>query len=407
MSRMRKPILPFIVVVLLIAAQLATVLPTYAFPGDERDERCAELLAQAEAVTHAELSTLNVGVSGTTTSEANSTVSNPYADLPEDCAPHTGMTAIQLRAAEAEMAKHPTPDVVQVPYDEDVVWTRAYRRLNGDITIYDAPNGNPIGSLSAGYNFVTAVSYEGGWVQINYGQWVPEEQVTFADVSEFSGVEIQEQPERPFAWMLAEAYPSRYPGGPEDKEAEKIERYSLMNIYGVEYVDGWEWYLVGPDEWVQQIRVAKVQPIKRPEGIGLDEKWVAIDLFEQTMVAYQGDKMVFATIISSGLALWSTPQGLFHIYDRFENTRMSGAAGQPDFYFIEEVPYVMYFDGDVALHGTYWHDRFGYRQSHGCVNLSIMDAGWLYKWTEDAPTAAVYVYISGIYRSDLPAWARR
>lgn len=406
MSRMRKPILPFIAVIV-VAAQLATALPTYAFPGDERDERCAALLAQAEAVTHAELSTLNVGVSGTTTSEANSTVSDPYAGLPDDCTPHTGMSAIQMRAAEAEMALHPTPDVVQVPYDEDVVWTRAYRRLNGDVTIYDAPNGNPIGSLGAGYNFVTAVSYEGGWVQINYGQWVPEEQVTFADVSEFSGVQIQEQPERPFAWMLAEAYPSRYPGGPEDKDAEIIERYSLMNIYGVEYVDGWEWYLVGPDEWIQQIRVAKVQPIKRPEGIGPDEKWVAVDLFEQTLVAYEGDRMVFATIVSSGLALWSTPQGLFHIYDSFENTRMSGAAGQPDFYYIEEVPYVMYFDGDVALHGTYWHDRFGYRQSHGCVNLSIMDAGWLFNWTKDAPAAAVYVYISGIYRTDLPAWARR
>lgn len=398
MGRMRKPLLLFIAASTVIVFQLASVSLTSAFPGDRRDERCDELIAQAAA---------EAGVAQGTEDQAADTATAAPASLPEDCIPHTGMTAIEMRAAEAEMALHPRPDVVQVPYDEEVVWTRAYRRVVGDIVVHDAPNGNPIGSMAAGYNFFTVVSYENGWVQVNYGQWVPEAQVKTADVSEFSGVEINTQPKRPFAWMLAEAYPSRYPGGPEDETAEKIERYTLMNIYGVEYVDGWEWYLVGPDEWIQQIRVAKVQPIKRPEGIGPHDKWVAIDLYEQTGVAYVGDQMVFATIVSSGLALWSTPEGLFNIYDRFENTKMSGAAGQPDFYFIEEVPYVMYFDGDVALHGTYWHDRFGYRQSHGCVNLSIMDAWWFYQWTEDAPNAAVYVYSSGEYRNDLPAWARR
>jgi lipoprotein-anchoring transpeptidase ErfK/SrfK len=109
------------------------------------------------------------------------------------------------------------------------------------------------------------------------------------------------------------------------------------------------------------------------------------------------------------LPQWGTHEGLFQIYERHEATRMSGAAGQPDFYFIEEVPYVMYFDGDIALHGTYWHDRFGYRQSHGCVNLSIMDSWWIFDWTKEEANqdAWVYVYSSGKYRSDLPGWARR
>jgi hypothetical protein len=65
----------------------------------------------------------------------------------------------------------------------------------------------------------------------------------------------------------------------------------------------------------------------------------------------------------------------------------------------------MYFDEDIALHGTYWHDGFGYRHSHGCVNLSITDAHWLYNWTaqqDDWTTerdlgTAVYVYSSGQY----------
>ncbi len=358
-----------------------------AFPGDLRDESCAERIAAAIAATP----------------------EGQTPQLPGDCVEHPGMSALELRAAEAEMIVHPTPDVIQVPYDYDVVWTRAYRRILGDVIIYDAPNGNPIGQLATGYNFVTIINEKDGFTQINYGQWVPKDYITWATVSEFSGVEIATQPKRPFAWMLAEARPSRHPGGPQDKAADIIPRYTLMNVYGIEYADGWEWYLVGPNQWVQQIRVAKVKPIARPEGVGPDDRWVAVDLYEQTAVAYEGDQMVFATLISSGLPRSGTREGLFRIYERHLATRMSGFAGQPQFYYIEEVPYVLYFDGDIGLHGTYWHDRFGYRQSRGCVNLSIMDAWWLHEWTapEKYQDAWVYVYSSGTYRRDLPAWARR
>lgn len=385
--RTHKSLLLFITVSCVFILQFISSTPAAAFPGDKRDERCTEQLASATTNTTGD--------------------SNPQ--IPANCIEHPGMTALELRAAETEMRIHPAPDVTQVPYQEDVVWTRAYRRMVGHVTIFDAPNGNPIGEIDAGYNYVTVISASAGFVQINYGQWVREEHITWADVSEFSGVEIEKQPVRPFAWMLAEARPSRYPGGPQDPSAEIIPRYTLMNIYGVEYVDGWEWYLVGPNQWVQQIRVAKVKPITRPAGVRPNDRWIAVDLYEQTAVAYQGDKMVFATLISSGLPQWNTEEGLFEIYERYEATRMSGASGQPDFYFIEEVPYVMYFDGEIGLHGTYWHDRFGYRQSHGCVNLSIMDAWWLFQWTSEEPyqNAQVYVYSSGTYRTDLPHWARR
>jgi hypothetical protein len=383
---------PILIILSVIVFQLIMIVSTtsstaFAFPGDERDETCAERIDAAIAATP----------------EGETPV------YPDDCIEHTGMTAIELRAAEAEMRREPLPNVVQVPYQEDKVWTRAYRRMVGEVTIYDAPNGNVIGGLDAGYNYVTVINEVDGFIQINYGQWVESDHITWADVSEFSGVEMVEQPKRPFAWMLAEARPSLYPGGEPYEGYEIIPRYQMMNIYGVEYVDGWRWYLVGPNQWVQQIRVSKVQPTARPEGVGPDDRWVAVDLYEQTAVAYEGDRMVFATLMSSGLPRWGTHEGLFQVYERHDAARMSGAEGQVDFYFIEEVPYVMYFDGDISLHGTYWHDRFGYRQSHGCVNLSIMDAWWFFEWTnaEQYQDVWVYVYSSGEYRSDLPGWARR
>jgi hypothetical protein len=312
--RVPKQLLLLAVLLSVVAIELAAVAPAAAFPGDRRDERCAERIAEITA----------------------NTPEGETPELPADCLPDTGMTALELRAAEAIMRAEPYPDVIQVPYNEEVVWTRAYRRMLGDVTMYDAPHGNPIGQMAAGYNFVTIINQEDGFTQINWGVWVPSEQITLADVSHFSGVELQSHPKRPFAWMLAEAYPSRYPGGPQDKSQEMIERYTLMNIYGVEYVDGWEWYLVGPNQWVQQIRVAKVHPIARPAEIGPNDRWFAIDLYEQTLVAYEGDRMVFATLISSGLPQWSTNEGLFRVYERYEAARMSGAVGQPDFYYIEE-----------------------------------------------------------------------
>jgi hypothetical protein len=384
---MRRRSILFTLLIVIVVAQAST-LPAFAFPGDGRDETCAARIAAAIAATP----------------------EGETPQIPEDCLQDTGMTAIELRAAAAQMQLHPKPDVVQVPYQEDVVWNRAYRRMTGHVVVYDAPNGNVIGEFDAGYNFVTVISEQDGFIQINYGQWVQSDHITWADVSEFSGVELTAPPLYPIAWMLAEARPSRYPGGPQDDAAEIIARYTLMNIYGTEYdADGWEWYLIGPNKWIQQLRVAKVKPIARPAGVGPNDYWVAVDLYEQTVVAYEGDKMAFATLISSGLPRWGTREGLFNIYERHEATRMSGAAGQPDFYFIEEVPYVMYFDGDIALHGTYWHDRFGYRQSHGCVNLSIMDSWWLFQWSQDEANqnAFVYVYSSGVYRTDLPNWARR
>ena len=130
---------------------------------------------------------------------------------------------------------------------------------------------------------------------------------------------------------------------------------------------------------------------------------MGIDLYEQTLIAYEGERPVFSTLISSGLEEWSTNEGLFHVYLRYERTPMSGAYQQPDFYWLQEVPWTQYFDDDIALHGTYWHDGFGYRHSHGCVNASITDAKWLYEWAadqwdyEEGQGMAVYVYSSGQY----------
>jgi len=134
---------------------------------------------------------------------------------------------------------------------------------------------------------------------------------------------------------------------------------------------------------------------------------VSIDLYEQVVIAYEGASPVFATLVSTGLPRWPTREGLWQIYFRNPRDYMSWGTVGDDFYALEEVPWTMFFDQGRALHGAYWHDGFGYRRSHGCVNMSITDAHWMYTWVaedmgsfrsadrEEGPE--VYVYSSGEY----------
>lgn len=98
--------------------------------------------------------------------------------------------------------------------------------------------------------------------------------------------------------------------------------------------------------------------------------------------------MVFATLVSSGLNRWPTYEGTFQVDPqyRYVAEKMSGAEGRVDYYFVEDVPHTMYFDklNEIALHGAYWHDRFGYKHSHGCVNMPPQDSEWVFYWSEKA-----------------------
>ncbi|MBE2183266.1 MAG: L,D-transpeptidase [Anaerolineae bacterium] len=320
-----------------------------------------------------------------------------------DCL-HEQLTAAGI-SAEA-IAAYPAPAVTALAPDEELLYDRRYQRVQGAIEIFDAPHGSPTRTLDAGFNFVTTFAPEGEWTQINVGEWVRSEALTQVLPSRFTGVLLPDgELPYPMGWILIHVVPSRAPGAEPLDTDLPLMRYTLVNLYTNVEIDGWRWYQVGVDQWVHQTLIAKMIPVERPEGVDT-RRWISVDLYEQVVIAYDGDLPVFATLISSGLAEWPTNEGVFNIYIRYDRTIMSGAAGRPDFYFLEEVPWTMYFDHDIGLHGTYWHDGFGYRHSHGCVNLSVTDSFWLYNWASvefdfEVPNdtgAAVYVYSSGAYR---------
>lgn len=329
----------------------------------------------------------------------------PVTSAQETCTATGDCVEVAYGLSVEEIEAFPVPDIEQLYADDTILYDRSYRRVKEAVDIRDAPNGNIIGRLEAGFNYVTAGKEQDGWVPINPNQWVPAEFLGGSTVSTFAGIEINELPPYTMGWILVNIIPSRNPGD-EPVEADlPLLRYTQVNLYSAVNIDGWDWYQVGTDQWVEQRLVARILPVEKPAEVDT-ERWISVDLYEQVVIAYEDNNPVFATLASSGLSEWATNEGLFHIYVRHERTRMSGAEGQADFYYLEEVPWTMYFDEDIGLHGTYWHDGFGYRHSHGCVNLSITDAYWLYNWAstefdftvENDLGAAVYVYSSGEYK---------
>jgi hypothetical protein len=150
-----------------------------------------------------------------------------------------------------------------------------------------------------------------------------------------------------------------------------LERYAALQVTSL----GGE--VLTPRGALQRnaVRLAHARP--RPAGIGPEERWVHVDTSEQVLTAYEGDRLVFVTLVSTGKRGWETPTGHFRIWLKLRHGEMRGHRAT---YLVEEVPHSLFFGGETALHGATWHDRFGSAVSHGCVNLSPADAAWLFEW---------------------------
>lgn len=113
--------------------------------------------------------------------------------------------------------------------------------------------------------------------------------------------------------------------------------------------------------------------------------WIEIDLTWQRLIAWEGRSQVHAVIVSTGKEETPTPTGVFSIYVKFAEAQMEG-----EDYYIPDVPYVMYYDGSYGIHGAYWHNDFGIPVSHGCTNVAVDHAAWLYNWARIGTPVVVH-----------------
>ena len=123
------------------------------------------------------------------------------------------------------------------------------------------------------------------------------------------------------------------------------------------------------------------------------KKWIDVSIKRQVLTAYEGERPVFATLVSTGRGGTGDPttssatiQGVFFIQSKHLSATMDGSGGATS-HDLHDVPYVQYFHNSYALHGVYWHDDFGKVMSSGCVNLAPADAAWLFEWTDPSVPA--------------------
>lgn len=116
-------------------------------------------------------------------------------------------------------------------------------------------------------------------------------------------------------------------------------------------------------------------------------KRIEINLTRQQLIAYEDDRAVQTITVSTGKRRTPTPVGTYRpwIKLRYDDMR-GGSRRRGDYYYLKNVPYVVYFHGPYAIHGTYWHNRFGVPVSHGCINVPTRQMAKLYSWIEmDTP----------------------
>jgi lipoprotein-anchoring transpeptidase ErfK/SrfK len=122
------------------------------------------------------------------------------------------------------------------------------------------------------------------------------------------------------------------------------------------------------------------------------EKLITVDLTKQMLFAWEGGKIIHQTKVSTGLPgkETETPKGSFRIRSKILSQTMKGESKRYGKYKYEKVPHVMYFFQDYAIHGAYWHNRFGRRNSHGCVNVPLASAAFLYNWAERGTRVEIF-----------------
>ncbi|HVJ14988.1 MAG TPA: L,D-transpeptidase [Polyangiaceae bacterium] len=221
---------------------------------------------------------------------------------------------------------------------------------------------------------------------------VPTDRLRPIQGSDFHGVEIGKDIVFPFAFVRREdAKFYRYEGQKLNEAGAAAYRRAIKLTGKQQFFRGRLHFETADGRWLSDRDGSRLDPAKKMPGWGkAGERWLDINITKQTLVAYEGEKAVFATLVSSGEAgledheqSTATKRGIFRIHTKHVSATMASDEVGEEFE-LRDVPYVQYFEEGYALHGAYWHDRFGTPKSHGCINLAPEDARRLFFFTQPA-----------------------
>lgn len=250
-----------------------------------------------------------------------------------------------------------------------------------------------------------ALAHDRSWLLSADLRWVPKDRVVPYPKVLFQGVHLGGDAQLPLAFFR-EAERPHYRRSAEGKLAatgEHFERLSWIALTGNSVTQDEETFLETrvPGLYVKQSDAsvptprpttpwgAKVGEPDTEDGPRGRRTWIQVGIRGGWLIAYEGTKPVFTTLISPGsggpphrgrplLETASSPVGRFSINGKFATATMVA----PHDLVHSDVPWTQNFSGPYALHGAYWHDDWGHPKSGGCINVSPIDGRFLYHWTE-------------------------
>jgi hypothetical protein len=199
--------------------------------------------------------------------------------------------------------------------------------------------------------------------------------------SDWQGIPLKDV-HLPFGWVTP--HKAAVFDAPKGKKIEDVVRRTKLDILEETQIGSSRWLRIGEGRWMRSGDLNEVRLATRPANTGLHRQWFDVDLGEQVVVAYIDDQPAYATLTSSGREPNHTPLGNYPVWGKATAITMKSQDYDDQPYYVNKVPWVMFFQAHNALHGAYWHDRFGIKKSHGCVNLSPRDARAIFDWLEPA-----------------------
>jgi len=285
------------------------------------------------------------------------------------CAPEQSIAAIA--------ANSPTqPNAAQMPA-AFVNWLH----LDTRTFLYDEPWGERLKTVYPTDQWFGAVDervVDGEvWYKTSDDKWIHSGDVTPWTPSSLRGYHLTGTEQGSLAFVIEPNAPVLGAANWNAKPTHTLARYTPVGILGTD--NGL--LRVAPGQWLRPDAVRAVKLAPRPDKVAPDAKWIDVNLTQQIVSAYEGDRLVFATLTSTGKDPTPTRQGLFYVYLKKVGEYMGGGWADNDPYMLAEVPWTMYFTAGFAIHGAYWHDLYGEVRSHGCVNLTPDDAKFLFTWS--------------------------
>ncbi|HZF50533.1 MAG TPA: L,D-transpeptidase [Polyangiaceae bacterium] len=310
----------------------------------------------------------------------------PFAWVCEDAVELTDSAPVHPKARSLRDAKD------GLPYSYYFVGpdgSFAYKDLkNADV-------GEPDMQLEPG--FAVAIVEERLVSGVRYGRtynalWVPMRDLGPVRSFGFQGEELSVAPTAsliPFGWVIADRARLRTRLGSPTASPDGRNRFELVPILGSTDAAGSELVQIGDDAWLKATDIRRPSLAEPPSDVDVaaGERWIDVELATQTLVAYEGKKPVFTTLVATGKGRPAsptvTPKGVFRVWIKLLSSDMDNLEDEnaARYYRMETVPYVQYFSKGVGLHGAFWHRGFGQVRSHGCVNLAPLDAQRLFWWT--------------------------